>query len=55
MNQILKLPFSGGLSLFVIAAMSCGMHRLCRKEEERDENQPTYSVAMSNSLFKEGG
>ena len=35
--------------------MSCGMHRLCRKEEERNENQPTYSVAMSNSLFKEGG
>ena len=31
------------------------MHRLCRKEEERSENQPSYSVAISNSLFKEGG
>ena len=50
-----KFNILGGLSLFAIAAMSCGMHRMCRKEEERNENQPSYSVAMSNSLFKEGG
>ena len=42
-------------SLFVIAAMSCGVHRLCRKAEERNKNQPSYSVAMFNSLFKVGG
>ena len=45
---------AGGLSLFVIAAMSCRMHRMCRKEEERNKNHPSYNVAMSNSLFKDG-
>ena len=44
---------SGGLSIIVIAAMTCGIHRLCRREREVLADQPTYSVAISNSLFKE--
>ena len=50
-------PFLGGLSVIIFVAMTCGIYRLCRREgpDYRAANgHPHYSVAISNSLFKEG-
>ena len=38
--------------LILILAITCGILRLCKKEE-RIEGGPSYSVAISNRLFKE--
>ena len=43
------------VGLFVailVAAIGCGMLRLCKKSEGHIEGAPTYSVAISNRLFK---
>lgn len=37
--------------LILATAITCGVLRLCKKEE-RVEGGPTYSVAISNRLFK---
>ena len=45
------------LVLFVVIlvlAITCGVLRLCKKEEHI-EGVPSYSVAISNRLFKGGG
>ena len=37
-----------------ISALSCGVHKLCRKPREaRDTHSVGYSVAVSNHMFKE--
>jgi len=41
--------------IFVIlvgVAITCGVLRLCKKEDPHYEGAPTYSVAISNRLFK---
>lgn len=37
--------------VIVVVAITCGILRLCKKEEDI-EGRPTYSVAISNRLFK---
>ena len=37
--------------LILVLAITCGILRLCKKEE-RIEGGPSYSVAISNRLFK---
>lgn len=38
--------------LIIVVAITCGILRLCKKEDYV-EGRPTYSVAISNRLFKE--
>ena len=43
--------------MIIFVAMTCGVYRLCRREPpdfSAANGQPNYSVAISNSLFKEG-
>lgn len=54
----IKSTLLGGLSLIIMTAMICGVYRLCRREGPdytTASGQPHYSVAISNSLFKETG
>ena len=47
---------SGMIALLVITAMGCGMQNLCRsrnREEEEETSSLGYSVAVSNSMFRE--
>ena len=45
---------AGGFLLLTISALSCGVHKLCRKPREaRDTHSVGYSVAVSNHMFKE--
>ena len=39
--------------IILIVATTCGILRLCKKEDGHMEGVPSYSVAISNRLFKE--
>ena len=44
------------IALLVLTAMGCGMQNLCRRrrsEEDEETSSLGYSVAVSNSMFRE--
>jgi hypothetical protein len=51
----MSIDFAGMMALLVITAMGCGMQNLCRRRNTEDEETASvgYSVAMTNSLFRE--
>ena len=44
------------IALLVITAMGCGMQNLCRRRDSDEDDETSsvgYSVAVSNSMFRE--
>ena len=42
------------IALLVLTAMGCGMRNLCKRSNDDEDNSSLgYSVAVSNSLFRE--
>ena len=56
MQYTLPFNLSGLIALLVLTAMGCGMQNLCRRrnsEEDEETSSLGYSVAVSNSMFRE--